>query len=170
MTRLFWTAAAALALMTALTAYAQEPQLTGESGTTVIEDCLAEAEAGDRDGQSCVGKMYDACPGNAGSTLEMVTCITDETAFWDARLNQVYRELIALYQQQDSEFGDDYNMTARLRETQRGWIDWRDLKCRFAYDEFRGGTLGRITGADCIMTMTAERVFELQDLKDAAEM
>ena len=61
-------------------------------------------------------------------------------------------------------------MAARLRETQRGWIEWRDLKCRFAYDEFRGGTLGRITGADCIMNMTAERAFELEDLKDAAEM
>jgi uncharacterized protein YecT (DUF1311 family) len=114
--------------------------------------------------------MYDACPGSAGSTLEMVTCTTDETAFWDTRLNQVYRELIALYQQQDAEFDDAYNMAARLRETQRGWIEWRDLKCRFAYDEFRGGTLGRITGADCIMNMTAERAFELEDLKDAAEM
>ena len=170
MTRLFWTAAAALALMTAPSAYGQKAELASESSTTVLETCLAEAEAGDRDRQSCVGKMYDACPGNAGSTLEMVTCITDETAFWDARLNQVYRELMALYQQQDSEFGDDYNMAARLRETQRGWIEWRDLKCRFAYDEFRGGTLGRITGADCIMNMTAERAFELEDLKDAAEI
>ncbi|QYJ01749.1 DUF1311 domain-containing protein [Thalassovita mediterranea] len=170
MTRPFWTVATALALITGSSAYGQKSDLAGARGTTVLEDCLAEAEAGDRDRQSCVGKMYDACPGNAGSTLEMVTCITDETAFWDARLNQVYRELMALYQQQDAEFDDAYNMAARLRETQRGWIEWRDLKCRFAYDEFRGGTLGRITGADCIMNMTAERAFELEDLKDAAEM
>jgi uncharacterized protein YecT (DUF1311 family) len=166
----FWAAAAALAVASGPAAFGQSFELESEDSTATIENCLAEAEAGGRNREPCVGRMYDACPGNAGSTLEMVTCITNETAFWDARLNEVYRELIDIYRRQDSEFSDDYNMVARLRDTQRGWIEWRDLKCRFAYDEFRGGTMGRITGADCMMSMTAERVFELEDLKETSEM
>lgn len=160
-----WTAAPVLAQE------AGAPQeLAGSAGEAAMSECLANAAKGNGRARACIGKIFDACPGNTGSTLEMVTCITEETDFWDARLNAVYKDLLAAYRQQDEDFGDDYDMESRLREVQRGWIKWRDLKCKFAYDEYRGGTMGRITGADCIMTLTAERVLELEDLLEGTTL
>lgn len=147
-----------------------QDELAGASGEAALNDCLADAEAGNGAREACIGVMTEACPGMAGSTLDMVTCISEETEVWDTRLNQTYKALKAAYEQQDEDFADDYDMVSRLREVQRGWIKWRDLKCSFAYDEFRGGTAGRLTGADCLLDMTARRVFELQDLLATTEM
>ncbi len=159
----------ASACLGAGTSVAQD-ELAGASGEPALGDCLADADAGKGAREACIGVMAEACPGMAGSTLDMVTCLSEEIEAWDARLNEAYKALIAAYEQQDADFADDYDMVSRLREVQRGWIKWRDLKCSFAYDEFRGGTAGRLTGADCMLDMTARRVFELQDLLATAGM
>ncbi|MAN72543.1 MAG: hypothetical protein CME85_05290 [Henriciella sp.] len=145
-------------------------ELAGAAGEAALKACLAAAGADSGARHDCIGTMVDACPGNAGSTLSMVSCVSEETGFWDTRLNAVYRDLMAAYRQQDEDFADGYDLTARLSEVQRGWIEWRDVKCKFAYDEFRGGTLGRITGADCMLQMTAERVIELETLLETARL
>lgn len=159
----------AFTCLSAGTSVAQD-ELAGAADETTLSECLAQADSGDTRREDCIGIAVKACLGIAGWTLEMVTCVTEETEVWDRKLNETYKALMAAYKQQDEDFSDDYAMASRLKAVQRGWIKWRDLKCQFAYDEFRGGTMGRITGADCILTMTAERAIELEDLLAATRM
>ena len=78
----------------------------------------------------------------------------------------------AVYIENDGNEVDSYVQLAPiLKTTQLAWIEWRDAKCKgFETYRYRGGTLGRVTAADCLMTMTAERVFELEDLLAEARM
>lgn len=43
----------------------------------------------------------------------------------------------------------------------RAWIAWRDADCRFAYEQFGGGSLRQVAGAACQRDRTAERVLHL---------
>jgi uncharacterized protein YecT (DUF1311 family) len=49
-----------------------------------------------------------------------------------------------------------------LRSAQRALIAWRDSDCRFAYEQFLGGSMRQITGAACQRDWTAERVLHLR--------
>jgi uncharacterized protein YecT (DUF1311 family) len=113
--------------------------------------CSAGAAAG----SDPTSPDFAACMDKAGGvTPAMLNCIAAETERQDARLNRAYRELSA-------------NLSAErkkgLMEAQRAWLRFRDLNCAF-YDDPDGGTEARVSTNDCVMTMTANRSAELEQL------
>lgn len=88
---------------------------------------------------------------NATSTVEIVQCIGDLHAEWDARLNAAYQSSIAAL--------PEPRQTA-LRDVQRAWIAYRDANCGF----YRGGegTIAAVEAALCIYGMTRDRARELE--------
>lgn len=135
----------------------------------ILEDCLSDVNTSPATEDTCIGVSVAACLSDAISTADILGCIEPELAYWDDRLNASYRALYALYTQQDTEDGfSPVKLAPRLREVQRVWITWRDAKCGLAYDKYRGGTMGRITGADCHLQETAERALELDELLEEA--
>lgn len=67
-----------------------------------------------------------------------------ELASADAELNKVYRALI-------SQLGKDYQ--AALRSSQRAWLGFRDLDCKFGWGDRR----------DCLIARTEERTQQIRD-------
>lgn len=144
-------------------AFAQTGNSAPSTSEVQMQQCLDKAGKTSANVSSCVGTIIDACPGIEGSTSDMVECIELELTFWDTRLNAAYKDVRAVYAEQDQDEPDGMKLADELRDTQRAWIAWRDAKCSFAYREFRGGTMGRITGADCMNSMTAARAIELEE-------
>ena len=103
---------------------------------------------------SQLSKQFTVCVDKAaGVTSSTVDCITDETKRQDRRLNQAYKNLLVSLSQ---------SRKHELLDTQRLWIKFRDANCNFYYDP-DGGSIVRITSANCFMNMTAERAGELEN-------
>ncbi len=99
--------------------------------------------------------QFDRCMSKAdGVTFDMMECIGQEVQRQDARLNKAYKVLMVDLSPERKK---------QLREAQRAWLRFRDTNCDFYYDP-NGGSSARLSGNDCIMTMTAERAKELEDL------
>lgn len=152
----------------ALGAQAQQtkPQPEWEMQAYVATEMCLRGEGPEADrGPDCRGIIYEGCPGNAGSTQDMVECSDAGLRFWDARLNASYRELMDIYRAEDAEDPESpYQLAPLLREAQRAWIAYRDANCgAFERYRFRGGTLGRLTSITCMSDMTADRAHELEE-------
>jgi uncharacterized protein YecT (DUF1311 family) len=116
---------------------------------------LAVGQAGAADRETT--KEYSTCLDKAGGvTVEMIDCIGAETRRQDVRLNHNYKQLLS-------------KLSARrkreLIEAQRAWIGFRNANCRFYYDP-EGGSLSRVTAAECTLNATADRASELKQLTD----
>jgi uncharacterized protein YecT (DUF1311 family) len=116
-----------------------------------IDSCIAER--GDA-AASCIGVIAQPCQERPGgeTTVGIVACLQQETAAWDALLNRYYTELRKTKAEP---------ARTTLRDAQRAWIGWRDADCRFAYEQFGGGSLRQVAGAACLRDRTAERVLHL---------
>jgi uncharacterized protein YecT (DUF1311 family) len=86
----------------------------------------------------------------------MIDCISGETKRQDIRLNENYRRLLPKL---------SLHRKKELLEAQRAWIRFRDANCRFYYDP-EGGSLSRVTAAECFLSATADRAKELKQLTD----
>lgn len=120
---------------------------------------LAAAAATGAAGQTPLGQIanlitddYRRCVRQAASDAERITCAAAEFARQDARLNARYRQVIAALRPRPQ---------ARLREAQRAWIRWRDTRCRSLAD-VEGGVGVPPLGGDCTVTMTVERLVDLE--------
>ena len=123
-----------------------------------VIDCLADAtEPAMR--QSCIGTAANLCmidnPGGS-STPGMGFCLDQERALWDARLNDIYMDLLAQYE-------DRTDIKDNLREMQRAWITYRDARCDYEFVQWNGGTGQGPALSACLMTATAEQTFVLED-------
>ena len=133
---------------------------------TVVSDCLTSADIGDT-APSCIGRAANACQSASagGSTTPgIVECIQAETAIWDGLLNEVYRKVRGDMRAEDSA-GGTINRADALRDAQRAWIAFRDADCALAYAQWQDGSIRSIVGANCQMTMTAQRTLELRDMR-----
>lgn len=102
-----------------------------------------------------LSKQFSACMDKSGGvTMDMIECIGVETQRQDARLNKAYKALMG---------GLKAERKKELQEAQRAWIKFRDTNCGFYYDP-DGGSLARVQANNCMMTMTANRAGELEDL------
>lgn len=100
-------------------------------------------------------KQFTACMDKSGGvTQDIVECIGAETQRQDLRLNKSYRALMVTLSPERKK---------QLQETQRAWIKFRDSNCNFYFDP-DGGSIARISANDCVMTMTANRAKELENL------
>ena len=56
-----------------------------------------------------------------------------------------------------------------LRDAQRAWIAFRDAECAMEYAAWGTGSIRSIAGADCMMSLTAERTVRLIELRELME-
>ena len=121
---------------------------------------------------ACYGLIARNCPENLITTADMVGCKEVELKFWDARLTSAYQLLLERLEHDDEQNGDyslyPVNLAANAARTQTMWLAYRDSMCGYEYSRFRGGTLGRVTGAACQARMTAERFAEVKRMLDEA--
>lgn len=134
----------------------------------MVETCLSDAQQSDRTREDCIGVSVAPCATDALTTVEMLSCLMPEIEVWESRLQTTLDALRDLYAEQDADDDPARALAPRLDAYQAQWRTWRDAKCGFEYDKFRGGSLGRITSADCRLDETARRVFELEDLIEDA--
>ena len=120
-------------------------------------DCLDDAtDTAMR--HACIGVAANLCileTDSGSSTPVMGGCLDRERAWWDARLNDVYGQLLQQYDKQPE-------VAERMRDMQRIWITYRDARC-----DYEGAQWGRGTGVGpaliaCAMTATAEQTLFLE--------
>ncbi|MEP0520341.1 MAG: lysozyme inhibitor LprI family protein [Hyphomicrobiales bacterium] len=122
--------------------------------TQGLEGCMQTATARNQSKYSCIGYSSDSCiarPENQ-NTAGMEICNLDEMRAWDSLLNTYYQIL--------SENGS----FPGLRDIQRAWISYRDLKCDLFDALYEGGSLARVLRADCMRQETARRVLDMYPL------
>ncbi|MBV6273383.1 DUF1311 domain-containing protein [Alcaligenaceae bacterium CGII-47] len=103
-----------------------------------------------------LNKQYSACMDRSGGVTEdMIDCMTAEHQRQDGRLNKAYKALM-----------DDLDAERKnqLKTAQRAWIKFRDANCDFYYDP-DGGSMARVSANDCMISMTANRAHELENLR-----
>lgn len=120
------------------------------------------------DKRLCIGKSADVCMGGDGgsTTVGMGYCLQSEAEYWDGRLNDAYKPLMASEKANDAEMaeiGATVPKTAEaLRDMQRAWIAYRDAACLYEYAQWGGGTGGGPASAGCIMQLTGEQALKLE--------
>jgi uncharacterized protein YecT (DUF1311 family) len=141
----------------------------------IIDNCVDELRFSGAVEVACFGLIQKACPGMNGTTTDMVNCGGAEFDYWDRRLNTAYKKLMSALKSDDELMGDQgalpgLRLSETVRKAQRSWIRYRDDSCAVERDRFRGGTLGRITGINCMALETARRSVELERLLMSFEM
>ena len=102
-------------------------------------------------------KKSDPCA-NAQSQAEMNDCAGREYKAADAVLNQVYRQLVAMLDDEEK---------SQLKEAQTAWLKYRDLNCDFVADQYKGGTIRPTIHGLCLTDVTKNRTTELRNqIKD----
>ena len=97
-----------------------------------------------------IDKLVD----KGGSTAEMVETYDQGLKLWDAELNRVYKDLLAMLPDADK---------AVLREAQRQWIAFRDAQLKFidaCYAHYEG-TMFIPMRASAVMEVTRARALDL---------
>ncbi len=104
---------------------------------------------------------YAACMDRSGGvTVEMLNCINEELVSQDARLNGAYKKLITQLTPARKQ---------QLVTAQRLWVKYRDANCQF-YSDPDGGTLSSVSASDCVLSETAERAKELENLSEYSRL
>lgn len=116
-----------------------------------LDVCLSSAARSNRSAYNCIGYSANNCLTRTENqtTVGMESCNLDELRAWDLLLNRYYKVLRA-----------DGSFTG-LRDIQRAWISYRDLKCDLYDAVYRGGSIARVLRADCMRQETARRVLDL---------
>ena len=135
--------------------------------TQIVRQCFENTEIGALY-PSCLGQASGECQDQPGgsTTIGITDCILAETREWDAILNEQYSAT-----QQANEAADAggqspvMDRSDALREAQRAWIAFRDADCGARYAMWQDGTIRTIVGANCHLTMTAQRAIELRDMR-----
>ncbi|WP_441676260.1 lysozyme inhibitor LprI family protein [Halomonas sp.] len=99
-------------------------------------------------------KSYEACMQQAVSTLDIVTCISNEYERQDQRLNDNYQQLRGHLSDERRD---------QLLSVQRIWITYKEANCGF-YADPEGGTMARINANSCLLSETTRRADELENL------
>lgn len=108
-------------------------------------------------GSALSQKRKDPCA-NPQTQFEMNQCAGKAYEAADASLNQTYRRLVAMLDDEDE---------AQLKEAQSAWLKFRDLNCEFVADQFRGGTMRPMAYGNCLADVTTRRTTELKaQIKD----
>ena len=94
-----------------------------------------------------ISGSVEECMGDAYSTLAMRDCYADEHNAWEDVLT-------AEYQLRLQNVGDQEG----LREVQRAWIRYRDLKCAYSGNSL--GSAGIIARTSCAAGMAKQRALE----------
>ena len=127
-----------------------------------------------------VSKLPDvqrACD-EAKSQMELNQCAGKQYHKADARLNAVYRKVLEFMEKDlsDAQNGKDpeqikYNQDAiaKLRATEKAWIQYRDLHCDAARHQNEGGSMAPMVWAFCMEQTTTDRIEELKQAYETGD-
>ncbi|MEZ5752092.1 MAG: lysozyme inhibitor LprI family protein [Paracoccaceae bacterium] len=156
----------ALALVAAVVASPALAEAPYDQFMGGIPACLEE------DKQECIGDAAAACFEGAPdgqTTVGMMFCMLAERDAWDALLNAEYG--LARAEAQNFDNADRANAPQfavradQLRDAQRAWIAFRDAECTMRYGMWGSGSMRQLAGANCHMSLTAERTFALRRVR-----
>lgn len=123
--------------------------------------CVAQHGA-----EACIGKAANLCMETSEggySTNGMSGCTDRELAWWDERLNTVYRATRSRLAAIDAEMPSYApSQVEALKEMQRAWIPFRDAKCQFVASEWSGGSGAGPATLWCLMDETARQALYLE--------
>jgi uncharacterized protein YecT (DUF1311 family) len=95
---------------------------------------------------------------NAQSQAEMNNCAGREYKAADVALNQVYRQLVSMLNDEEK---------SQIKEAQTAWLKYRDTNCDFVADQYKGGSMRPMILGYCLAEMTRNRTTELKSqIKD----
>lgn len=120
--------------------------------------------------EDCADLVYEACSASpqGQSNLGMSQCLYAEAAFWDERLNAVWRQVIPKVREADArDRAYEPELAVRedkLRAAERAWIGFRDAQCDFEYSLAGGGSIRQLFYPSCLATETRTRVKNLVGL------
>lgn len=102
----------------------------------------------------------------SATSQEVDVCAKAEKNNADARLNDSYKKLIARAQRQyrsDTGLGDEFK--AKLKDSQRAWLRWRDTHCTLEAFEIEVGQAAYLTTINnCVAGMSLERAAYLDNV------
>ena len=88
----------------------------------------------------------------------MNICAGREYKAADVELNQVYRQLVSMLDDEEK---------PQLKEAQTAWLKYRDTNCEFVADQYKGGSIRPMIHGLCLAEMTRNRTTELKSqIKD----
>jgi uncharacterized protein YecT (DUF1311 family) len=107
----------------------------------------------------------------AMSQTEMNLCSGEEYRRAGARLNAVYAKALALMghdldeaRGRNDKRQEAYEQTAidKLKAAERAWIQYRDLHCDAAGQQYEGGSMRPMVVSDCLKQTTDHRIEEIK--------
>lgn len=128
---------------------------------------LLQCYASDSDKLACLGRTAEACMAREDggeTTLGSVACFSAETEIWDGKLNDEYKATRAFFGAMDD--ADGGLRVKALLKAQRAWIAFRDAECAMEYAAWGSGSIRSLAGADCLMSLTAERTVRLVEVRE----
>jgi uncharacterized protein YecT (DUF1311 family) len=108
---------------------------------------------------------------DANSQSKMNQCAGEQYQKADARLNSIYRKALETMQKDLSDAQDHkspdlikYSQLAieKLKAAERAWIQYRDLHCDAAGQQYEGGSMRSMVVSDCLRQTTDHRVEEIK--------
>lgn len=103
---------------------------------------------------------FDNCD-NAQSTLELSDCGKQQLDKADAKLNKIYKKVIAEYSLPNDESVARSEVKKRLVTAQKAWITFRDNDCDALYKKDESGSIRVLTYLSCMIDKTEQRTKEL---------
>lgn len=103
--------------------------------------------------------MAQSCD-EAETTVAMVDCLQQALTISDDGLNVSYAQAIEMLR--TGGYEDPAGMIDGLKAAQRAWIAYRDLACASEAAMYEGGTMEGVAKLGCLVRLTDERVFGLQ--------
>lgn len=151
-----------LGLLLLLAAAPAAAQADSSAAAAAVSACLARAEKDAREPRTCIDVYADAClrEGRDPSTSGEASCYHREAEAWDARLNADYKALMARLPKAKA---------AKLRESERAWMEARKTTCGFYFVFEDGGSMAQPMSAACNNRHTAERALFLNAFMDSTE-
>jgi len=155
--------AAMLALL-APRAEADEYPPIAEEVAAKVEACVVSAVEQNSEGSACIGIIFDACEGNAGTTYSMSACFSQEHAFWQSMVVRTFEAVSAAYRISDRRSVLEEPLSESLAKAQAAWTAYAEAECRFSYDKMGKGSIRGIEAAACKRDLAAERAIFLRSL------
>lgn len=98
----------------------------------------------------------------AQTQREINACASSQAQAADEKLNLVYRQLRAKLKGSTQE--------QQLIQAQVAWIKFRDADCKYARDQYQGGTFAPAAQAFCLARVTKQRTQDLEDYLEQASL
>lgn len=94
------------------------------------------------------------CPGS--TTREVEQCLADDLARADAELSRYYEAAVGRLTDERQPAA-----LAKLRASERAWIQHRDAECEAVWEYWKGGTIRGTFSIECRVRLTRDRTMAI---------